>query len=210
MPYCTTCAYPFSGHGTTCPKHTSIYVTLEKPSSTHNHHQQHLYHDQDQHLDLEVYQQQPQDHHEPKHQHQYQHRHHHHQDQPIIPTSYIKAATTEFHYLAPNHAITRLTATLHPNGTRSLTLEANLDREQCPTCKTWFASREKLDVHTWEYAYGCAEHELCFRSKEDEFFHGVSWRHNRCFVRGCESLMRREGGWKWGQVRRHVRDVHWQ
>lgn len=48
---------------------------------------------------------------------------------------------------------------------------------------------------------------MCF-GQEEEHYHGTQYRHERCFVRGCTSPYRREGGWKSGVVEGHVKKWH--
>lgn len=48
---------------------------------------------------------------------------------------------------------------------------------------------------------------MCF-GKEEEYFHATSCRHDRCFVKGCGSIYRKEGGWKGSVVEAHVREWH--
>jgi hypothetical protein len=106
------------------------------------------------------------------------------------------------------HIITSLTYSVTPSGTQMLTAETNLEREQCPTCYTWFPNRAKLQVHMWDYPAGCDFHGICM-PKEDVHSHGTSERHDRCFVRGCQSMFRKEGGWKTRAVEEHIRDWHY-
>lgn len=123
-----------------------------------------------------------------------------------MPIAYTLAQS--FAALQDTHIIHSVTYSMTPSGAHALNVEANLDREQCLVCRVWFASREKLEQHRWEYPVGCEIHVICLRS-EDVLWHGMDRRHDRCFVRGCESQMRIEGGWKTGAVERHVRGCHY-
>lgn len=118
--------------------------------------------------------------------------------QPLVQT---------FTTLSHNHAISALTYTITPSGAQSLTAEANFDREQCPVCRKWFPDHQKLDDHRYEFPAGCEIHGLCLRL-EDVLWHGTSERHERCFIKGCGSVYRKEGGWKAGVVEGHIRSWH--
>jgi hypothetical protein len=118
--------------------------------------------------------------------------------QPLINT---------FKALSPTHAISSLTYSFTPNGGQSLTAQANFDREKCMVCDTWFPDGQKLESHQWEFSVGCQEHGVCMR-EEDVQWHGTSERHERCFVRGCHSVYRKEGGWKGGVIKEHVVSWH--
>ncbi|KAF2268814.1 hypothetical protein CC78DRAFT_575800 [Lojkania enalia] len=122
-----------------------------------------------------------------------------------LPT--LQAAATQFQSLATDYTINNMTFHISPSGTRSIQVSANKDREQCYVCKKWFPDRRRLEQHQWELGSGCEIHEMCF-SKEEEHYHGTMFRHDRCFVRGCASIYRREGGWKSGVVENHVREWH--
>lgn len=54
---------------------------------------------------------------------------------------------------------------------------------------------------------GCEAHGVCLR-EEDIGWHAAEWRHDRCFVRWCGSVYRREGGWKGTVIEGHVRGWH--
>lgn len=182
MPYCTICGLPsFERHGTRCSKHTHSTTQALIPIKD---------------TTLET---------TPNYNYS-----------SLIPTSsntptntdYLTTLSTSFLDLSTNHAISRITATISPTGTRSITIDANTAREQCSVCRTWFADRQKLDTHKWEFPCGCSKHGMCF-TKEDEYYHGVMYRHERCFVKGCQTLFRREGGWKESSIRDHVKEWHW-
>jgi hypothetical protein len=127
---------------------------------------------------------------------------------PYTSTHYLNAAATSFKSLSADFAISRITASVRPDGTREICVEANNERERCATCGAWFADRHKLEVHKYDLPCGCSKHGVCF-AKEDEYYHGVMYRHERCFVKGCETLFRKEGGWKEGAIREHVKEWHW-
>jgi hypothetical protein len=135
------------------------------------------------------------------------------QHKAVIPAAYRSAQylgtiASEFRYLADDFAVNRITASVLPDGTRELCIEANNERERCSTCGTWFADRQKLERHMWEFPCGCSKHGMCF-TKEDEYYHGVMYRHERCFVRGCDTLFRKERGWKESAIKDHVKKWHW-
>ena len=118
--------------------------------------------------------------------------------QPLVHT---------FTTLSHAHAISSLTYSILPSGGQSLTAEANFDREQCPVCRTWFPDHQKLEYHQWDLPVGCEVHGMCMRM-EDVVWHGTSEKHDRCFVRGCGSVYRKEGRWKGGVVEAHVKSWH--
>jgi hypothetical protein len=129
-------------------------------------------------------------------------------DRPAVdmPLAYMLAQS--FAALQETHIINSVTYCVTPSGAQTLNVDANLDRDQCPTCRVWFANREKLDDHRLEYPVGCEIHALCMRS-EDTLWHGTDRRHDRCFVRGCLSPYRTEGSWRTSAVERHVRSCHY-
>ncbi|KAF2659189.1 hypothetical protein K491DRAFT_675874 [Lophiostoma macrostomum CBS 122681] len=122
----------------------------------------------------------------------------------------LAATAQAFRKLTRDCEIGAMNLHMHPTTSRPSTLSfvVNKDREQCPCCKVWFADPHKLKMHKWEFPSGCDIHKLCF-GKEDEHYHGTQYRHERCFVKGCTSIKRREGGWMTGFVEEHVREWHW-
>jgi hypothetical protein len=118
--------------------------------------------------------------------------------QPLVAT---------FTTLSHAHAISSLSYSITPSGAHTLCAEANFEREQCVVCRKWFPDHQKLRYHQQEFPTGCEEHGICLR-EEDVQWHGNRERHERCFVRGCGSVYRREGGWKGVVVERHVREWH--
>lgn len=122
-------------------------------------------------------------------------------------TSLAAPLVQTFTTLSHSHAISSLTYSITPQGSQSLTASANFDREQCPVCKKWFPDQSKLEFHQWEFPVGCDVHGVCLRA-EDVMWHGTRERHERCFVRGCGSVYRREGGWRGGVVEGHVKGWH--
>lgn len=136
------------------------------------------------------------------------HAHHSHQHHEHDNHSSPKTLAKAFNHLTNTHAISSMTLHNTPDGTSTLTITANQNREQCPTCYMWFPDRQHLNVHTWELPSGCEEHGMCF-SSDEEAFHGTAWRHDRCFVKGCQSVYRKEGGWKAGVVEKHIKQWHW-
>ncbi|KAF2009994.1 hypothetical protein BU24DRAFT_68962 [Aaosphaeria arxii CBS 175.79] len=119
----------------------------------------------------------------------------------------LAAAASTFTRLTANYSINHMSFSMAPNGTKSVNVSANKDREQCSTCKKWFPDHEKLRNHMWELPSGCEVHNMCF-TRDEESFHGTRCRHDRCFVKGCGSVYRKEGGWKTGVVENHVREFH--
>ncbi|KAF2180053.1 hypothetical protein K469DRAFT_593836 [Zopfia rhizophila CBS 207.26] len=195
MPFCTKCGDRFQGRGTLCAYHNIPIYT--KTYDTYNTAEPYYTHDA-------------------SHRHYYDSPHRPHYSNynaaslfpsPRTSNTQLQVAAHQFRKLADDYAINHMTFNSHPNGTRSVQVSANKDREQCSVCKKWFADHQKLELHLWEFPSGCEEHEVCFR-QEEEYFHGTTYRHGRCFVRGCQSIYRREGGWKSGVVERHVRDCH--
>jgi len=112
-----------------------------------------------------------------------------------------------FPALSHHHAISSLTYSISPNGGRSLTASANFEREQCLVCRIWFPDYQKLHYHNSEFPVGCEEHGICLR-RDDVQFHGTSERHERCFLRGCPSVYRKEGGWRGAVIEGHVLSSH--
>lgn len=125
----------------------------------------------------------------------------------ITSTAIPQSLTTTFNTLTVNHAVASMTYSVAPSGARSVTAHANLEREQCSSCRKWFPDREKLEYHQLEFPIGCDVHRMCIR-EEDARWHGTSERHDRCFVRGCHSIYRREGRWKGSVIEDHVRQWH--
>ncbi|KAF1362995.1 hypothetical protein EJ07DRAFT_105538 [Lizonia empirigonia] len=131
----------------------------------------------------------------------------HDDDVPTTNTPLAHTLAESFATLQDTHVIASLTYTVTPSGAQTLTAEANLEREQCLTCYAWFPNHQKLQNHQWENPVSCETHGVCMR-KEDVLYHGTKERHERCFVTGCGSVYRREGGWKTGVVEGHVRGWH--
>lgn len=213
MPYCITCSTRIRGPGHHC--------TLHKPHSRRSHTQEYYNYNSDSSY--------PRDTHFRTSQGTagiVTRRHAHHRagynDAHALalyninnPTNGIHTTSTSLtHTLAQSfatlqdaHVIASLTYSVTPNGTQTLTAEANLDREQCPTCYVWFANREKLEAHQWYNPVGCEIHGICMR-EEDAVWHATTERHERCFVQSCGDIYRREGGWKAGVIERHVKAWH--
>lgn len=124
-----------------------------------------------------------------------------------ISAPIVHALAQSFATLQDTHVIASLTYTVAPSGAHVLSAEANLEREQCPTCYVWFSNHEKLRYHQLENPVGCEAHGVCMRL-EDALWHAMKERHERCFVRGCVSLYRREGEWRTWAVEDHVRKWH--
>jgi len=126
---------------------------------------------------------------------------------PITHSTSLRPITTTFTHLADTHSIASLTYSVSPTGGHSITATANLDREQCPVCLQYFPDRHHLDRHTWEFPVGCEKHRLCMR-EEEVAWHAQSKRHERCFVRNCERIYRKEGGWRGSVIEDHVMEWH--
>lgn len=131
----------------------------------------------------------------------------HYHNTPTMNTPLAHTLAESFATLQDTHIIASLTYTVTPSGAQTLTAEANLEREQCSVCCVWFPDHRQLEYHHWENPVGCEIHNICMR-REDASWHGTQERHNRCFVSDCESVYRREGGWKAGVVEEHVRGWH--
>lgn len=130
-----------------------------------------------------------------------------HHNVPAINTPLAHTLVQSFAALQDTHVIASLTYSVARDGTQTLTAEANLEREQCPVCYIWFANHQQLVNHQWECPVGCEAHRTCMR-EEDAVWHATTERHDRCFVRNCASVYRREGGWKRLFVEEHVRAQH--
>jgi hypothetical protein len=219
MPYCSTCGVRFKGHGTHCFLHTnnSYRYTTTKLNDQYNYNS-----DSTNSSGVRFRTGGPRA--------RFALTHHHTHNQPyndtnaLVPYSqthhrsnlaYPTTTTTAlaqplvatFTTLSHAHAISSLTYSITPSGAHSLSAEANLEREQCTVCRKWFPDHQKLEYHQWEFPVGCEEHGVCLR-QEDVQWHGNRERHERCFVRGCGSVYRKEGGWKGVVVERHVREWH--
>ena len=108
------------------------------------------------------------------------------------------------------HAIAMAEFSVTPStGTYSFSARANLEREQCTVCLQWFPNGYKLECHQQEFPIGCEECRVCLR-RDNVAWHADTEKHNRCFVRGCESDYRRFGNWKSRFVERHVKDTHYR
>ncbi|KAF2728978.1 hypothetical protein EJ04DRAFT_503174 [Polyplosphaeria fusca] len=195
MPYCTSCGDRFEGRGIYCGYHgaktygrgyeqPNAYYTPDSNPNVHyrtGHRQRHddLTHS----ASLSLF------------------------PSPLSTSASLQQAASQFRNLADEYAINHMTFHTHANGTKSVQVSANKDRCQCTVCKDWFPDRRRLEQHQWEQQGGCEIHELCFPSN-DEHFHGTTYRHDRCFVRGCVSIYRREGGWKTSVIETHIREWH--
>lgn len=108
------------------------------------------------------------------------------------------------------HAIAMAEYSVNPStGTYSFSAQANLDREQCTVCSQWFPNRYKLECHQYEFPIGCEECRVCLR-RDSVAYHADTEKHDRCFVRDCESDVRRFGNWRSRFVKRHVVETHYQ
>lgn len=130
-----------------------------------------------------------------------------HHDTPPVETPLAYTLAQSFTTLQDTHVIASLSYSVTPSGTQTLIAEANLDREQCTICYSWFPNNQKLDHHQRANPLGCETHGVCM-PMEDALWHGTKERHERCFVKGCGSVYRKEGGWKAGVVEGHVRAWH--
>lgn len=201
MPFCTTCGEVFEGLGSHCPFHNPYLFTNNLDSSDR---------------DIIKYRTG----HGRRHKHGALKYYDSYDDQALVPyrnpqsqiaisNHALRDTAHTFSRLTSDYAINNMTLSLHPSGTKSISVSANKDREQCPICRQWFSNSKRLDKHKWEFPSGCEVHEMCF-GREEEHFHGTSWKHDRCFVKGCTSLYRMEGGWKTKVVEGHVREWHWR
>jgi hypothetical protein len=193
MPYCHTCGEPFEGRGIYCSYHGTKTYKHSEPNSFYSP-------ESNPNIQYRVYgQRRRRDDLHPTNLSLF--------PSPLSTSSSLQAAASQFRSLADDYAINHMTFHTHNNGTKSVQVSANKDRVQCSTCKSWFPDRRRLEQHQWELQSGCEVHEMCF-PRDEEYFHGTSCRHSRCFVRGCESVYRREGGWKGNVVEGHVREWH--
>ncbi|KAH9881902.1 hypothetical protein J1614_001073 [Plenodomus biglobosus] len=124
-----------------------------------------------------------------------------------IDTTLHPPLVQTFNTLSRTHAIRSMTYNVSPHGDRSVTAEANPEREMCNICKTWFPDHAKLACHRLEFSAGCEEHRKCMRP-EEAIYHAYKKKHYRCFVRGCYSLYRREGDWRPSIIEEHIRRTH--
>lgn len=193
MPYCHTCGDQFEGRGIFCSYHGT---------KAYRHGQPNVYYTADSNPNV----------HYPGGGQRHRREHAHQGGMSMFPSplstsSSLQAAASQFRNLADDYAINHMTFHTHNNGTKSVSVSANKDRIQCSVCKSWFPDRRRLEEHQWELPSGCEIHEMCF-PREEESFHGTSCRHDRCFIRGCGSVYRREGGWKAAVIEGHVREWH--
>lgn len=125
----------------------------------------------------------------------------------VSSSQLASVAAQTFTRLTSQHAINSMTFSTSPSGMKSVAVTANKEREQCGICRKWFPDHRRLELHHWEHTSGCEVHGICF-GKEEEYYHGTSWRHDRCFVKGCGSVYRKEGGWKGSVIEAHIRESH--
>lgn len=215
MPYCVTCATRFKGGGT--------YCAIHKPFRSSNGYQDNYNYSSDSTDPSSIryradYRRRPRS---LPFANIYGTRHSHGQynrsSNALVryehgATTYANAALAQplanaFTTLSHAHAISSVTYSVTPSGVQTLAAEANFEREQCNVCMQWFPDHQKLENHQWEFPVGCEAHGMCMRV-EDAQWHGTSSKHERCFVRGCGSIYRREGGWKGSVVEGHVRSWH--
>ncbi|KAF1964475.1 hypothetical protein BU23DRAFT_561918 [Bimuria novae-zelandiae CBS 107.79] len=126
---------------------------------------------------------------------------------PLLSASNLKPLGYAFERLSAAHAITQLTYAIDIHGTRSVTATANPEREQCTSCGIFVPDRMRLLGHYADFPVQCEAHGVCLRW-EDVLVHADEEMHERCFVRGCRSVYRAEGGWKGSVVEGHVRGMH--
>lgn len=125
-----------------------------------------------------------------------------------VDTSLHQPLVYTFNTLSRAHAIRSMTYNVSPLGDRSVTAEANMEREMCHICKHWFPDHERLEYHQQEFSAGCEEHRKCMRP-EDAMYHASREKHDRCFVRGCYSAFRREGDWRASAIVEHIGKYHY-
>ncbi|KAH9874442.1 hypothetical protein IAQ61_003631 [Plenodomus lingam] len=75
-----------------------------------------------------------------------------------VDTSLHQPLVYTFNTLSRAHAIRSMTYNVSPLGDRSVTAEANMEREMCHICKHWFPDHERLEYHQQEFSAGCEEH----------------------------------------------------
>ncbi|KAF1839377.1 hypothetical protein BDW02DRAFT_150323 [Decorospora gaudefroyi] len=197
MPYCSTCGVRFRGRGSHCVLHTNTYYNNYNYNSDSTNSSGPRFHTDTRPRTRFAT---------------------NNTSNALVPyptttsfntnTSLAQPLVQTFTTLSHAHAISSLTYSVTPSGAHSLTAAANFDREQCSVCRKWFPDHEKLGYHARDFPVGCEEHGVCLR-QEDVQWHGTSERHERCFVRGCASVYRREGGWKSSVIDRHVREWHY-
>jgi hypothetical protein len=211
MPYCSTCGVRFKGHGTHCLLHSTKYHhTSTRLQNTYSYNS-----DSTNSSGVRFRTGGPRTRfantHDPYNDNTNALVRYNHSGNSIQPynttTALAQPLVATFTTLSHAHAISSLTYSISPQGAHSLSAEANFEREQCSVCRKWFPDHQKLQYHHREFPVGCEEHGICLR-EEDVQWHGNRERHERCFVRGCGSVYRREGGWKGVVVERHVREWH--
>jgi hypothetical protein len=211
MPVCTICRVPIRGPGTLCAHHRNTRYTYDRynyssdstnPSSIHRRTGTHT---------------------RPRHAHfadnhaiygQYD------ASNALVPyrmrgTAYnahsnelAKPLIQVFDIFSDTHTIASAQYSANPStGEHSLSAQANLDREQCTTCRQWFPDRYRLQYHQQEFPVECEQCSVCLRH-DDIAFHATDVEHERCFVRSCESDYRRLGNWKHRYVERHILGRH--
>lgn len=211
MAYCATCSARFKGSGHHCALHKSDF-RRSRTQEYYNYSSDSAYPGDthfrtNQGTDGIVARRRPH-HHDGYNEAHVLALYHTNHNMPSINTPLAHTLAQSFATLQDTHVIASLTYSITPNGTQTLTAEANLEREQCPVCYAWFPNHEKLKYHQWENPVGCEAHQVCMRA-EDALWHGTKERHERCFVRSCESVYRREGGWRAGAVEEHVKGWHY-
>lgn len=211
MPYCTVCGEYFEGRGTYCAyhsgsvpeasRHGNYYYSSDSSGpakirfSTRQRHY-HSPHYADPRF-LDGY-----------HNHSTSLVKHSHRNRTTKDyTALTRPLVHAFEDLSHNHEIASLTYSVDRAGGQSLRASANFDREQCLVCHRWFPDHQKLEVHRWEFPVGCEEHGVCLR-EEDVQWHATDEKHERCFVRRCETEYRKEGGWKPGYIKAHMLRYH--
>lgn len=223
MSRCAVCDTRIYGSGNYCtlhkpkyrPSHTQEYYNYSSNSAypgethfrtsagtagavarRHHHHSDH----RDSHNQLALY---SQPHNQPYNQSYNQSYNQPYNGTQVVNLPLAQTLTQAFTHLQDTYVIASVTY----DG-QEITVNANLEREQCLVCHVWFPNHDKLVWHQIENPVGCEVHGVCMR-KEDALWHGTARQHERCFVRGCRSAFRAEGGWRDSTVERHVRDHHY-
>ncbi|KAF2451490.1 hypothetical protein P171DRAFT_401055 [Karstenula rhodostoma CBS 690.94] len=221
MPFCTVCSVPFNGRGSHCAHHKTYYGASD--SNAINYRTRTLLHDSHRprkplqigfrgsHDALVPYRPYASSNSlalagfDPEPSHDYEGFSYKHDGDPVL--SSLKPLGYAFEQLSSMHAVTQLTYSVDAHGTRSVTATANPEREQCTNCGAFFADFHRLKGHYADYPVQCDVHGVCLRL-DDVLVHADEERHERCFVRGCRSVYRLEGGWKGSVVEGHVRGIH--
>lgn len=126
------------------------------------------------------------------------------------PNELARPLVHVFDRFSNTHAVASVQYSANPSsGSYSISAQANLDREQCTNCREWFPDGLKLQYHQQEFPIECEQCNICLRY-DNIAYHATDVKHERCFVRGCESDYRTVGNWRHRYVERHVLGRHTQ